>query len=82
MEAALDSVLEAGNEYLEVDEATEALAAAETIARLQGNWGVQDAYTESVDTWVRKTKCSFTQLNLVLHSCVELPTPFHYKGVH
>lgn len=56
IEAALDGVLEAGSEYLEVDEATEALAAAEAIARLQGNWGVQDAYTERVDAWVKKTK--------------------------
>ena len=56
IEAALDGVLEAGSEYLDVDKATEARAAAEVIARLQGNWGVQDVYTESVDAWVGETK--------------------------
>ena len=52
VEAALDAVLAAGDAYLEAPEAEEALAAAEVLARLRGRWGVRNAYTEPVDTWV------------------------------
>jgi len=52
VEATLDAVLDAGEEYLEAPEASEAIAAAEVIARLQGRSGTRDAYTESVDEWV------------------------------
>jgi hypothetical protein len=37
----------------DADTACVALAAAEVVARLKGNWGVQDTYTEQVDGWVR-----------------------------
>ena len=57
VESALDAVLEAaGGECLEAPQAEEALAAAEVIARLQGNWGVKDPYTEAMDRWVQKVK--------------------------
>jgi hypothetical protein len=56
IEQTLDRVLDTGSEYLEADEAEEALAAADVIARLQGNWGTRNAYTEEVDTWVERTK--------------------------
>ena len=49
---ALDEVLEIGDEYLESDGACIALAACEVLARLKGNWGKRDAYTEMVDKWV------------------------------
>jgi hypothetical protein len=52
VEETLDVVLDAGGEYLEAPEASEAIAAAEVIARLQGHFGIRDAYTESVDQWV------------------------------
>lgn len=52
VEATLDAVLDAGEEYLEAPEASEAIAAAEVIARLQGRSATRDAYTESVDEWV------------------------------
>jgi len=52
VEETLDKVLAVGNDYLESPDAEEALAAAEVIARLQGNWGARDSYTESMDTWV------------------------------
>jgi Domain of unknown function (DUF4259) len=56
IEGALDKVLTNCDEYVESTEACEAMAAIEVIARLQGNWGARNAYTESVDKWVEKTK--------------------------
>lgn len=56
IEQTLDRVLDTGSEYLEAPEAEEALAAADVIARLQGNWGTRNSYTEEVDTWVERTK--------------------------
>jgi len=41
-----------GDCYLDADDACEALAACEVVARLKGNTGTRDAYTETVDTWV------------------------------
>ena len=40
---------------MEAPEAEEALAAAEVVARLQGNWGPRNAYTEIVDAWVEQS---------------------------
>ena len=57
VENTLDTVLAVGSEeYLESPFATEALAAIEVVARLQGNWGERNAYTETVDEWVEKTQ--------------------------
>ena len=53
IEQALDRVVSAGDRYLEVSEADEALAAADIIARLLGSFGQQDAYTEDIDAWVK-----------------------------
>jgi hypothetical protein len=52
VEEALEKVMSAGAEYLEAPDAEEALAAAEVIARLQGNYGDRNAYTEIIDKWV------------------------------
>jgi hypothetical protein len=52
--ATLDVVLAAGDTYLEAPAASEAIAAAEVVARLQGNFGTRDAYSRSVDEWVVK----------------------------
>jgi hypothetical protein len=49
---AFNAVIEAGNDYLDSDEASTALAACEVLARLKGQWGKRDAYTETVDRWV------------------------------
>lgn len=54
IEATIKKVNEAGDEYLEAPEAEEAIAAADTIARLKGRFYVKNAYTESVDDWVGK----------------------------
>ena len=50
---AITSVLQTGDDYLDVDDACCALAACEVVARLKGNWGVRDAYSEPVDLWVQ-----------------------------
>ena len=52
LEATVDRVLQAGESYLEAPEAEEALAAADIIARLNGNFGVRNAYTKTIDAWV------------------------------
>jgi len=56
IESALDKVLKFGAEYLDASGAEEALAAAETVARLKGNWGIRDSYTEIMDKWVETTR--------------------------
>jgi hypothetical protein len=48
----LAAVMAVGDEYLDSDEACAGLAACEVLARLQGHWGVRNAYTETVDKWV------------------------------
>lgn len=49
----LNAVLDEGD-YLDSDIACEALAACEVIARLKGNWGLRDAYSEELDKWVEQ----------------------------
>jgi hypothetical protein len=56
IEDTLENVLEVGSEYLEAPDAEEAIAAVETLARLKGNWGERDAYTEQADAWVERVK--------------------------
>jgi hypothetical protein len=51
VESAFAAIEQAGN-YLEAPEACNALAACEVLARLQGNPGYQNAYTEKVDEWI------------------------------
>ena len=48
----IQRALDAGDEYLEADAASEVIAAVEVIARLKGNFGVRDSYSKSTDTWV------------------------------
>ncbi|MDP7019955.1 MAG: DUF4259 domain-containing protein [Pirellulaceae bacterium] len=52
LQETFNMVLDIGDEYLDSDEACMGLAACEVIARLKGNWGKRDAYTENVDKWV------------------------------
>jgi hypothetical protein len=56
VESALDAVLVDGANYVDAPEASNALAAIEVIARLQGNWGERNAYTEPVDKWVEQMR--------------------------
>ena len=56
VEDALNVVLNSGDEGVESSEATEAIAAIEVLARLQGNWGKRSAYSERLDNWVEANK--------------------------
>ncbi|MBD1917532.1 MULTISPECIES: DUF4259 domain-containing protein [Cyanophyceae] len=51
VEAAINGAL-TGSDYLDAADAAIALAAIEVIARLNGNWGDRNAYTEPVDAWI------------------------------
>jgi hypothetical protein len=50
--AAFAEVLDSDEDYLDQNAACNALAACEVLARLKGNWGVRNPYTEAVDKWV------------------------------
>ncbi len=52
IEATLEYVLDRGPEYIESDDAEEAIAAADTLARLKGRFYVRNPYTEPLDEWV------------------------------
>jgi len=56
IESTLDTVLAVGDDYLESPEASEAIAAAEAVARLQGHFGICDSYSEILDAWVKKVQ--------------------------
>ena len=51
IESAFDTVEEA-EDYLEAPDASNALAACEVLARLNGKPGYKNAYTKKVDEWV------------------------------
>ena len=53
VESAFKAVEEAGD-YLEAPDACNALAACEVLARLKGNPGYRNSYTEKVDEWVER----------------------------
>lgn len=53
---AIAAVLEAEDDSLDAYLAREGLAACEVIARLKGNWGLRNAYSESLDQWVETHK--------------------------
>ena len=58
IEATLDRLLATGTEYLEAPQASEALAAADILARLKGQYGQRNGYTEQIDDWVERVKLS------------------------
>jgi hypothetical protein len=49
---SIDAVFD--EEYVDSDVGCEALAAIDTLARLKGQHGVKNSYTEAVDNWVEK----------------------------
>lgn len=61
---AIEAVLEAEDDSLDAYLAREGLAACEVIARLKGNWGLRNAYSESLDQWVETHQISPSE-NLV-----------------
>ncbi len=52
IEEAIQRVLDVGNESLEAGVSDAAIAAADTLARLKGNFYAENSYTEAVDQWV------------------------------
>lgn len=54
IEDTLGAVAEVGDDYLEADLASEALAAIEVLAKLLGRGTQTDSYTEEIDEWVKK----------------------------
>ena len=56
IEEAIAAVLAVGDDYLEAPEASVGLAAIEVLARLCGNPGEKNSYTETVDKWVENTE--------------------------
>lgn len=58
VERTLDKAIVPDDTYLEAPEAAEALAATEVVARLQGNWGMRNAYSEHADKWVEANRFS------------------------
>jgi hypothetical protein len=56
LDNTLDEALAFSHDILEVEAAQQALAAAEVVARLQGNWGVRNRFSEVADSWAEKMK--------------------------
>ena len=50
--STIQQIHDAGSELIEAPDAEEAIAAADTIARLKGRFYVRNSSTESVDKWV------------------------------
>jgi len=53
--ATVASAIEGVNKsdgYLDSYDACECLAACEVIARIQGKWGLRNAYSERLDAWI------------------------------
>ena len=50
---AIEAVLDNGSDYLDSDLASEAIAAAEILAKALGRGTQNDSYTEDVDAWVK-----------------------------
>jgi hypothetical protein len=61
---AFEGVLSIADDYLDSDIACEGLAACEVVARLKGNWGLRNPYSEPVDKWVETHKIKLPE-NLV-----------------
>jgi hypothetical protein len=52
VEGTLERALAVGGDFLEAPDAEEALAAAEVVARMAGNFGVRNEHTRTMDDWV------------------------------
>jgi crotonobetainyl-CoA:carnitine CoA-transferase CaiB-like acyl-CoA transferase len=74
--AALQRVAES-EDYLDADEAVEAIAAAEVLAKALGRGTQSDAYTEKVDAWLTTitTKPSAELLQLAQRALARVLAP-------
>lgn len=69
VESAFGELEDAGADYLDADAACNALAACEVLARLKGNHGYRNAYTEKVDEWA------------AAHASLPIPPALVQRGV-
>lgn len=58
---AIQAVLDNGTDYLESDLASEAVAAAEVLAKMLGRGTQTDSNTEEIDVWVKSIEAKPTQ---------------------
>ncbi|CAN1213431.1 DUF4259 domain-containing protein [Tumidithrix helvetica PCC 7403] len=56
IKSTIQNLLDIGEDYLDASDAEEVIAAADTLARLKGNFYIRNAYTRIVDEWVAKYK--------------------------
>jgi hypothetical protein len=56
IEATIKKINDCGTEYLDAPQAEEAIVAADTLARLKGSFYEKNAYTQTVDDWVKSHK--------------------------
>ena len=70
IEKTLEKVEAAGDAYVDASVAEEAIAAADTLARLKGRAYVHNSYTEAVDEWVAEQQLSVSLelTELALHA--------------
>lgn len=54
--STLEYILENDPELVSSHEGDQAIAAADTVARLNGKFYVRNSYTQSLDEWVEKTR--------------------------
>lgn len=68
----LSKALAIDTDYLEAPDASEGIAAAEVVARLQGNFGERNSFTEAVDSWVSESNLKPTSnLNKKAHAVLD-----------
>jgi septation ring formation regulator EzrA len=70
IEETLAKIEEAGDDYIEAPDAEEAIAAADTLARLKGKFYAKNSYTEAVDAWVEEQQIDVPQdlIDLAIHA--------------
>ena len=71
VKSAIETVLNT-DDYLDSDEACDCLAACEVIARLQGKWGLRNAYSETLDKWIEANPTDVPDdLNVAADAAIE-----------
>jgi septation ring formation regulator EzrA len=76
IEETLAKIEEAGDDYIEAPDAEEAIAAADTLARLKGRAYVKNSHTEAVDAWVTEQQLTVPQdlVDLAIHAIERIQT--------
>jgi len=70
IEETLAKIEDADDDYIEAPDAEEAIAAADTLARLKGKFYVKNSYTEAVDDWVDEQQLTVPEdlVDLAIHA--------------